>query len=110
VIHWWIIPVQIICGLFWALGGAAGGSKLFRRIADPLVITGATFFHFHQFGIFAAVPFMVWFCPWSYGETSNLFIYFKNITGDQRKADFYTRGILYVWYWAAYGLALLIPR
>jgi hypothetical protein len=108
IIKWWAIPVMFLCGLLWRLGGTAGGSKHARRIGVPLVLCLSVFIHFHRFGIFLAVPLMIWGCPWSYGADSWLFIKMKQLTGNQEMADLYTRFVLLVWYWAIFMAALLI--
>ena len=105
---WWSIPVMIACGLLWRWGGAAGGLKEARRLGVPLLICSITFAKFHHFGIFLAAPFMIWACPWSYGAKSWLFVKIKAAVKDQDVADFITRFILFVWYWAVYIAALLI--
>jgi len=109
IVKWWALPVMVLCGLLWRLGGVTGGIKLARRIGVPLVLCGATFLKYHQFGVFAAAPLMIWGCPWSYGDESWLFIQMKEFTGDQEKADLYTRFILFVWYWTVFLLSLRIP-
>lgn len=106
VIHWWVLPLQVVCGILWALGGAEDGQKLFRRIGTPTLVCLFTFLSLHQWQIFGAVPLMIWGCPFSYGETSKLFIFFKKRTDSQKKADFYTRGVLYLWYYTVYGIFL----
>ena len=98
IIGWWVLPIMIACGLLWRLGGVEGGSKLFRRIGVPLLVTLATFLTLHHWLIFLAVPFMVWLAP-SYGEKSWLFKLLKN--------DFITRVICFAWYWIAFSLALI---
>lgn len=108
IVGWWVIPIQFVCGILWAIGGAEGGTKLARRIGVPLVVCTSTFVVLHQWTIFLAIPFMIWLCPWSYGADSWLFKSIKNLVNNQQKADFLTRGILYIWYWTMFGLALLL--
>jgi len=93
-----------ICGLFWAIGGAAGGSKLFRRIGVPLVtcLTIYAFDKFHPWSVFFAIPFMVWIAP-SYGIDSWLFKLFSKVT---KEPNFPTRLVTYIWYWYAIGVAI----
>ena len=107
IVGWWVVPVMAICGLFWALGGAANSSKFFRRLGVPLTVCGATFLVLHQLTIFLAVPFMVWVAP-SYGSDSWLFNFVMIRVHDQKKADFITRGICYLWYLLAFSIALLL--
>jgi len=109
IINWWAIPVMVLCGLLWRAGGVIGGNKLFRKVGVPLVLCFATFLHRHHFGIFLAVPFMIWACPWSYGRESWLFKFFYNPSGDEENANLDTRFVLFLWYWAMYRLALNIP-
>lgn len=107
LIHWWVLLIMPICGLLWALGGASGGNKLFRRVGDPGVICLVTFIKYHQPLIFIAVPFMVWLAP-SYGEDTKLFKFFLNLTKDRDKADLLTRGTTYGIYWAVFMIALVL--
>jgi len=95
IVGWWVIPIMILCGFLWRLGGWEGGSKLFRRIGVPLVVCGTTFITTHHWQIFLAIPFMVWFAP-SYGKASWLFKIVKN--------DFLTRLICFGWFWSAFSL------
>ena len=99
IIGWWIIPVSILCGILWRLGGWSEGNKLFRRLGVPLVVCGSTFLVIHHWTIFLAIPFMVWLAP-SYGKESWLFRLVKNV--------FLTRLICYGLYWAAFSLAYAI--
>jgi hypothetical protein len=105
-VGWWVFPIMVISGLLGRLGGTEGGSKLARRIGDPLMVCGATFLKFNHFGIFLAVPFMVWFAP-SYGKESWLFKVMVRCYGKE-KADLPTRVLLLFWYWTAFILALLL--
>jgi hypothetical protein len=95
LVGWSVLPIALICGVLWRLGGWSGGSKLFRRIGVPLVVCGATFLTLHHWQIFLAVPFMVFLAP-SYGKQSWLFKLLKN--------DFLVRLICYGWYWASFSL------
>lgn len=106
VVGWWVIPIMLICSLFWRLGGVAGGNKLFRRIGVPLVICLSTFLVVRDWPIFLAIPFMVWLCP-SYGEGSSLYKFYSKIA-DPVKADFLTRITTYVLYWASYFIAFIL--
>lgn len=96
IIGWWIIPVFVICGLLWRLGGWEHGNKLFRRLGVPLVVCGASFMAGVSWIILLAVPFMVWLAP-SYGVDSWLFKLVKN--------DFLARLICFGWYWTAFAIA-----
>lgn len=106
IVGWWIIPIMLVCGILWRLGGMTGSNKAFRRVGVPLTVCGAASLFGINWPIFLAVPFMIWLAPASYGESSWLFKLFKRITNSQKKADFYTRSILYSWYWATFSIAL----
>lgn len=107
IVGWWVAPVMLLCGVLWRLGGTAGGSKLFRRIGVPLVVCSMTFFSLHDWQIFLAIPFMVWLCPAAYGKDSWLYKWILGIVKNEKKADLIVRGILFVWYWSAFGIALM---
>ena len=95
IVKWWIIPLMIICGLLWRLGGTEGSSKLFRRIGVPFLVCLSCFLVIHKIQIFLAIPFMIWIAP-SYGVDSWLFKLVKN--------DFLTRLICFCWYWTAFSI------
>ena len=101
IVGWWVVPIMLVYGALWRLGGMEGGSKLFRRIGVPLVVCGATYLTLHHLSIFLAVPFMVWLAP-SYGIDSWLYRLVCN--------TFLTRLICFAWFWAAFSLAFCIPR
>ena len=101
IVGWWILLIMGVCSVLWRLGGVEGGSKLFRRLAVPFVVCGATFLTLHHWGIFLAIPFMVWVAP-SYGKDSWLYKLLKN--------DFLTRIVCFAWYWTAFSIAFLIQR
>lgn len=103
-VQWWVIPIMILSGLLGRLGGTEGGHKLFRKIGDPILVCGATYLKFHEWGIFIAIPFMVWLAP-AYGATSWLFKLMTKLYG-RDKADMPTRLIILACYWAAYLIAL----
>jgi len=106
-IKWWAVPVMVVCGILWRIGGTEGGNKLARRIGVPLVLCGSTFCVFREWPIFLAVPFMIWACPWSYGADSWLFKKIKAFVIVQEKADSITRFILFVWYWGVFHTFLI---
>lgn len=107
IVGWWIIPIQLTCGVLWAIGGAEGGTKLARRIGIPFVVCFSSFVVLHEWVILLAMPFMVWLCP-SYGGASWLFKLFKHMVKEQRVADFLTRTTTYVCYWLVFFMILLI--
>jgi hypothetical protein len=98
IVGWWVIPIMLVCGLLWRLGGMAGSSKLFRRLGVPMVVCGVTFLVTHHWTIFLAIPFMVWLAP-SYGIDSWLYKLIKN--------DFLTRIICFAWYWSMFSVAYI---
>lgn len=102
IVGWWIVPIMLVCGVLWRLGGWAEGNKLWRRLGVPLVVCGATYLALHHWTIFLAVPFMVWLAP-SYGKDSWLYKLLKY-------NDFMTRLICFGWYWTAFSIAFLIQR
>ncbi len=107
IVGWWVIPIQFVCGILWAIGGAEGGTKLARRIGVPLVVCTSTFVVLHQWTIFLAIPFMIWFAP-SYGASTPLFKFWNKLTGNHKKADLLTRGSNYIFYWLTFVIALLL--
>jgi hypothetical protein len=99
IVGWPVIAIMALCGVLWRLGGAEGGSKLFRRLGVPFAVRGVSMFYGVGWTILLAVPFMVWLAP-SYGKESWLYKLIKN--------DFLTRIITYVWYWGAFCIAYFI--
>ena len=93
---WWVLPIMGLCAVLWRLGGAEGGSKLFRRLGVPFVVCGSAMLFGAGWTIILAVPFMVWLAP-SYGVDSWLFKLVKN--------DFLARLICFGWYWTAFAIA-----
>ena len=99
IIGWWVLPLMLVCGLLWRLGGVDGGTKLARRVAVPLLVCISAFAFSQRITIFLAVPFLVWIAP-SYGKDSWLFKLLKN--------DFLTRLVTFAWYWTAFSIAYAI--
>lgn len=99
IVHWWVLPIMLICAFLWRFGGWTLGFKIFRRLGVPLIVCGSTFFALHHWQIFLAIPFMVWIAP-SYGKDSWLYKLLKN--------DFLTRLICFAWYWLAFSLAFVL--
>lgn len=109
IVGWWVIPIQLVCGLLWRYGGAEGGSKLARRIGVPFVVLLSSALVLNNYMLFIALPFMIWAAP-SYGASGKLFNFFLKLTSNGKKADILTRGLLYVWYWAVYAIVLIIAK
>jgi hypothetical protein len=99
IVGWWVLPIALICGILWRLGGWSHGHKLFRRLVVPMVVCGSSLLFGVSWAILLAVPFMVWLAP-SYGKESWLFRVFNN--------DFVVRLICFAWYWAAFLAAFCI--
>jgi hypothetical protein len=109
IIGWWVVLVQLFCGLLWALGGAEGGSKLFRRIGVPSTVCVASWLATNHIGILLAIPFMVWFSPFSYGEDTWLFQLSLRLSNRNRLiANTLTRSITYIWYWVIFVFTLVL--
>jgi hypothetical protein len=109
IVGWWILPIQLICGILWGLGGSENSSKLFRRLGVPLIVCMATYLTFHRLSIFIAMPFMIWLSP-SYGADGWLFNLILELTLDHKKADFLCRGITYILYWLSFSLVLVFIK
>ena len=109
IVGWWILPIQAICGVLWALGGAENSNKLFRRLGVPLTVCLATALTLHKLSILIAVPFMIWLMP-SYGADGWLFNTCLKITGNQKMADFLCRGFTYILYWLSFSLVLVFIK
>lgn len=107
ILGWWVLPVMVICGIFWRIGGMEGGSKLFRRILIPALVCGSAALGVNDLGVLLAIPFMVWFAP-SYGGSSTLFKFFMQVSNNRKKADLLTRCTTYFFYWASFMAALLL--
>jgi hypothetical protein len=95
IVGWWILPVMLVCGILWRLGGWSNGAKIFRWAGVPFVVCLSAFYMGVGGCIFLALPFMVKIAP-SYGKESWLFKLLKN--------DFLTRLICFTWYWTAFGI------
>ncbi len=109
IVGWWIIPIQLICGVLWAIGGAEGGTKLARRIAVPFVVCASTFAILRNPLIFIAIPFMIWLMP-SYGADGWLFNTCLKLTSNHKIADLLCRGITYILYWLSFTLVLVFIK
>lgn len=96
IVGWWVLPIMLVCGILWRLGGWDKGNKLYRRIGVPLVVCSASIVFGASWTVLLSIPFMVWFAP-SYGVDSWLFKLIKN--------DFLTRLICFSWYWLVFALA-----
>jgi hypothetical protein len=101
IVGWSVLPIALICGIFWRLGGWSGGNKFLRRIGVPLTVCLASMAFGVSWIILLAVPFMVWLAP-SYGKNSWLF---KIV-----KSDFLARLICFFWYWTAFGIAFIATK
>ena len=99
IVGWWVIPIMVLCGILWRLGGWTFGNKLFRRLAVPFLVCLSTFLVERHWQIFLAMPCMCWVAP-SYGIDSWLFKIVKN--------DFLTRLICFAWFWTTFSIAYLI--
>ena len=99
IVGWWVLPIMLICGILWRLGGWEHGSKIFRRIGVPLCVCGSSVLVGTNPIVLCAIPFMVWLAP-SYGKESWLYKLIKN--------DFLTRIICFAWYWTAFAIAYAI--
>ena len=103
-----ILLVGVLSGLLWALGGAEGGNKLFRRIGVPLLTSLVLFcFGFGYFMILSGIgaSLALWL---GYGEESWLFKFYMKKTANHAKADFLTRMTTYFIFWLSYGLGLVV--
>jgi len=109
IVGWWVLPIQAICGILWALGGAENSSKFFRRLGIPLTVCIATALTLHKLSILIAVPFMIWLCP-SYGESGWLFKLCLQLTSNHKMADFLCRGFTYIFYWISFTLVLVFLK
>ena len=102
IVKWWAIPIMILCGLLWRLGGVTGGIKLARGIGVPFLICFSSLLAGVHWPILLAIPFMQWLTPVSYGETGWLYKWLKS--------DLPVRLICYGWYWMVFLIAFLVSR
>lgn len=109
IVGWYVVPIQILCGLLWRWGGVSGGFKLARRIGVPLTVCMATAITFHKLSIFIAIPFMIWLMP-SYGADGWLFKTSMKITNNHAISDILTRSITYFLYWTSFLLVLVFIK
>lgn len=96
IVGWWVVPIGVVCGVLWRLGGWTHGWKGYRRIGVPLLVCISTMIHTNHWAIFLCMPFLVWLAP-SYGKESWLFKLLKN--------DFLTRLVCFAWYWLTFSIA-----
>lgn len=108
VIGLWVIPLAILSGLLWALGGAEDSSKLFRRLGVPFL---AIFFlvasGWQSLLVLAAYPGAVLACSLGYGLESKIWRFFYRIRQNHKAADFVTRLLTYSLYWISFGSVLV---
>lgn len=106
IIGWWVLPMMLICGIFWRIGGMTGGNKLFRRIGVPLVGMASAFANgFWISGVIGAVLSSASIWTISYGEDSVFYKFFFNMSHNLKKADFQVRTLLYVCYFLSWMTA-----
>ena len=55
-VGWWAIPLSIACGLLWALGGASGSHKAYRRVGCALLPAILVFFKTGHFLALLSFP------------------------------------------------------
>lgn len=101
----WIIPVSLLSGFLWSIGGAAGGLKFFRRLGVPL-LSGFVLSLSQSWVALLGIPFAVLACSLGYGEKSWVWCFFYNHDGNHKLADYLTRMITYFIYWASFGIDL----
>jgi hypothetical protein len=99
IVGWWVLPIMLVCGILWRLGGWSKGHKAFRWAGVPLVICIISALALHKPILMLAAPFMVKLAP-SYGVDSWLFKLVKN--------DFLVRLICFVWFWLMFSLGILL--
>lgn len=99
IVGWYVLPIMLVCGILWRLGGWKHGHKIFRRIGVPLCVCGSSVLVGTSCLVFLALPFMVWFAP-SYGKESWLYKKLKN--------DFLTRLICFAWYWTTFSIGVIL--
>lgn len=109
ILGWYVIPVQLLCGILGRLGGWKYGNKAFRRLGVPLTVCLATALTLHKLSILIAVPFMIWLCP-SYGASGWLFKTCLKLTSNHKMADLLCRGITYIIYWTSFTLVLVFIK
>ena len=100
-----VIPLAIICGLLWALGGA--GCPPIRRFGVPTV-TCLFLMYFWTWKIWFAYPFAVLAVSMGYGEKSWLWVAIYAFTQDHKLSDFITRLTTYFLYWLSFIVCLLL--
>lgn len=113
----WVFLLAGISGLCWAYGGAENGVKAVRRLGVPLLSCMAiNAFNPHLWTVWLAFPFAWFTCSMGYGEESLMFNFFYHgidHIGDDFKskmkvADYYTRMMIYFFYWLFFGVALFL--
>ncbi len=111
LISLFVLPLCVISGFLWALGGAEKSSKLFRSLGVPLVtclfLWRLDVKYLHVW--FAFFPSVLWLRV-GYGQDSWLFKLYMGIYDNQQEADFATRLTTYVVFWFIYAVTLKFCR
>lgn len=106
----WFVPLGIVSSLLWALGGANFGNKAIRRYGVPASTIVALIAFKHAFLILAAYIPAVLVLSLGYGEKSWLWCAIYRFNGNRLVADYCTRMITYIAYWAIFGVALIFCK
>lgn len=105
---WWGLLAIPLSSFFWALGGAQGFSKIFRRAFVPLFICGFSALGAMSWIPLISYPFFFAICTVGYGIPSydsagrledwgsalGSFVYYKWAGKDQLVAGLVTRGVV----------------
>lgn len=105
----WVFALAGLSSVLWALGGAEGSNKAFRRFLVPFASCAFLWFLYdNRIGILAIYPLAVLVVSKGYGEKSWLWRMFFDETKDWNFSDYATRMILYILYWFVFGIGVLI--
>jgi len=103
----WFIPLGIVSSLLWALGGSQMGEKAFRRHGVPLATIVALMAFKRDIIILGAYLPAVIVLSLGYGKKSWLWCAIYGFKQNHLVADYITRMITYIAYWAIFGSFLL---
>lgn len=103
----WVFALALISSVLWALGGAEGSNKAWRRFGVSIsTALFLWFFYTQSLLIVLCLPFSILILSMGYGKESRLFKFFIERTQNHRFSDYATRMTTYLAYWFTYGVIL----
>jgi hypothetical protein len=110
LIGWWVLPLMLVSGILWALGGAEKSNKLFRRLGVAVATSVAVVLtNLHWWPVLLFIPAGWGVITLGYGMPSNddegsVLGRFYLALLPYKLANMATRLTTYVLYWVAFIL------